>query len=182
VRYVLSLAAVVLVSVIAAGCGGSDSDDQDPTAAWASGFCTAITDWTDELQSITSQFTDTSNLNEDAIRTAASDAKSSTDQLVDDIRGLGRPDTSSGQEVEDSIDQLSTTLEDESTKIDDTAQGISGLTELPGAITTISTSLTTMSTAFSNTLTTIENADVDGELKAALEASPECDEITGSSG
>ena len=92
-RRVLALAAAAIaLSVAAAGCGGSDSEE-DPTAAWASGFCTAVTNWTDDLQSVTSQFTDTSNLSEDGIKSAADDVKSSTQSLVDDLRGLGAPPT-----------------------------------------------------------------------------------------
>lgn len=178
-RRVFSLAVVVL-AVATAGCGGGDSEE-DPTAAWASGFCTAITNWTNDLEDITSQFSDTSNFNEEALRSAADDAKSATDTLVADLKDLGTPDTPSGEEVRAAVDNLSNTLESESAKIEDTAQGVSGLTELPSAISAISTSLTAMSTAFSTTLTTLQNADAAGELQTALEESPECDELTSSS-
>jgi hypothetical protein len=177
-RKALALLALAVVVAVAASCGGDDETAEDPTAAWASGFCTAITGWTDELESITSQFSDTSNLSQEGIRSAADDAKSATDQLVEEIRGLGRPETESGDEVQSAVDNLSTTLENEATKIEETADGVSGITELPSAITTISTSLTAMATAFSDTLSTIQDADADGELESALEASPECDEIS----
>ena len=98
-RKALALLALAFVVAVAASCGGSDEAEEDPTAAWASGFCTAITSWTDELQSITSQFSDTSNLSQEGIQSAADDAKSATEQLVDDLRGLGSPETESGQEV-----------------------------------------------------------------------------------
>jgi hypothetical protein len=110
-RRVLALAAAAIaLSVAAAGCGGSDSEE-DPTAAWASGFCTAVTNWTDDLQSVTSEFTDTSNLSEDGIKSAADDVRSSTQSLVDDLRGLGAPPTDSGDAVKSALDDLSTTLE-----------------------------------------------------------------------
>ncbi len=35
-----------------------------------------------------------------------------------------------------------------------------------------------MATAFSDTLTTIQDADVEGELESALEDSPDCAEIS----
>jgi hypothetical protein len=76
------------------------------------------------------------------------------------------------------VDNLSTTLENEAAKIDETANGVSGITELPSAITTISASLSAMATAFSDTMSTIQDADVEGELESALEDSPECDEIS----
>ena len=177
-RKALALVALALVVGVAASCGGDDEADEDPTAAWASGFCSAVTSWTNELESITSEFSDTSNLNEEGLRSAADDARSATDELVEELRGLGRPDTPSGEAVESSIDELSTTLENEVAEIEETADGISGLTELPGAISTITASLATMSTAFSDTLTAISESDAQGELDAALEDSPECDEIS----
>ena len=179
-RRVLGLAAVVIaLSVAAAGCGGSDSEE-DPTAAWASGFCTAVTNWTDDLQSVTSEFTDTSNLSEDGIKSAADDVKSSTQSLVDDLRGLGAPPTDSGDAVKSALDDLSTTLEDESTSIQETAQSASGLTGIASAISSISTSLSAMATSFSDALTTIQNADAKGELQSALQDSPDCADISSS--
>ena len=170
-------ALVVVLAVAATGCGGSDTEE-DPTAAWASGFCSAITSWTDDLQNVTSEFSDTSNLSEDGLQSAANDVRDSTQQLVDDLKSLGRPETDSGQEVQDAVDGLSTTLDNETAKIEDTANGVSGITGLPSAIATISTSLSAMATAFSDTLQTIQDADVNGELQSALEDSPDCAGIT----
>ena len=88
---------VVALAGVAAGCGGSSDDETtaDPTAAWASGFCSAVTTWTDDLQSITQQFTDTSNLSQDGLASAADDARTSTQELVDSLKALGAPETDS---------------------------------------------------------------------------------------
>jgi methyl-accepting chemotaxis protein len=171
---------VLAMAGIAAGCGGDDESDADPTAAWASGFCSAVTDWTNELQTITSQFSDTSNLSQDGLESAAGDLRDATDTLVSDIEDLGAPDTDSGEEVKSSLDTLSTTLEDETSEIEDTAQGVSSVADLPSAISTISASLASLGNAFSQTLQTIDDADVDGELRTALEDSPECADIRSS--
>jgi methyl-accepting chemotaxis protein len=170
----LTLSALVVVLAVAAtGCGGSDKEE-DPTTAWASGFCRAITSWTDDLKDISSQFSNTSNLNQDALQSAVDDVRSSTERLGDDLRALGTPPTDSGQEVQDAIDGLSTMLDNETAKIEDTADGVNGLADLPGAISTITKSLGAISTAFSDTLTTIRSADVNGELKTAIDDSPDC--------
>jgi methyl-accepting chemotaxis protein len=179
-RLAVTLLALAVLVGVAASCGGDDEAEGDPTAAWASDFCTAITGWRDELDSIASRFSDASNLSEESLRTAADDARSATDELVDELRDLGRPETPSGEAVESAVDGLSTTLEDEVAEIEETADGVSGLTDLPGAISAITASLAAMSTAFSGALTAISESDAEGELRAALDDSPECDEISSS--
>jgi len=175
----LLVTAVAVLALVAAGCGGSDeSSSASPTDEWADGFCTAITTWTDSLQSVTDQFSSPSSLSTSALEDAANDVKNSTETLVDDLRGLGAPDTESGQAVKDSIDELSTTLESDVADIESAADGVSGLTGLPSAITSITTSLSAMSTAFASTLQTLESADAKGELQTALEDSPACADIS----
>ncbi len=171
-------ATVAALALAAAGCGGGDDSDSDPTAAWAAGFCSAVTGWTDELQAITSQFSDTSNLSQDGLDTAAEDVRTATERLVADIEDLGAPETDSGQEVKAALDSLSQTLETESAEISDAVDGISNLTDIPNAVTAITASLSAMGTAFSEALQTIDDADVGGELQAALEDSPECADIS----
>ncbi len=182
VRSLLAVAVLALAGH-GAGCGGSDDDsaaETNPTAEWADGFCNAVTDWTNELKTVTEQFTDASNLSQDGIRSAADDVRSATQTLIDDLEGLGTPDTESGQEIRSSLDTLSTTLDTETSQIQDTAEGISGIADLPSAISEISTSLSALGTAFSQTLQTIEKADVDGELQSALQDSPACADNTSS--
>jgi len=141
-------------------------------------LCTAVTGWTDELQTVTSSFSDTSNLSQEGLQTAAEDVRSATDQLVDDIRELGAPETESGQEIESALNTLAETLEAESGEISDTVDGISGIADLPSAVSSITSSLSAMGSAFSSALQTIESADVGEELQTALEDSPECAEIS----
>jgi hypothetical protein len=173
---------VVALAGVAAGCGGSSDEETstaaDPTAAWASGFCSAVTTWKDDLQSITEQFTDTSNLSQDGLESAAEDARTSTQQLVDSLKDLGAPDTDSGAEVKSALDTLSTTVETETAQIQETAQGVTGITGVPSAITEISASLSALLAAASDTVQTVEDADTTGELKAALEDSPDCANIS----
>jgi hypothetical protein len=171
---------IAALALVVAGCGGSsdESSSASPTDEWASGFCTAITSWTDSIQSVTEQFTDPSSLSQSGLESAANDVKGATKELTDDLKSLSTPDTESGQAVKDSVDELSTTLDTEVAKIYDAVDGASGLTELPGAVSTITTSLAAMGAAFSSTFQSLENADVKGELQTALEDSPACANIT----
>ena len=165
---------------IAAGCGGDDESGENATAVWVSDFCTAVTDWKDELESVTSQFSDPSNLSEDALRTAAEDVRSATQQFADDVERLGAPETESGEEIRSALSSLSSTVDTESANIEETVQGVSNIAELPGAITAITTSMSAMATALSTAFTTIEGADIGDELQAAREDSPECDAVISS--
>ena len=176
------IAALIVLALagVAAGCGGSSDEEAntDPTAAWASSFCSAVTTWTDDLQSITDQFTDTSNLSQDGLESAAEDARTSTQQLVDSLKDLGAPDTESGAEVKSALDTLSTTVETETAQIEETAQGVTGISSLPSAITQVSASVSALVTAVSDARQTIESADTTGELKTALEDSPDCADLS----
>jgi len=183
-RKLLVAISVAALAISAAGCGGSDESSSEttepaPASEWADGFCTAITTWTGALTSVKDQFTDLSSFSEEGLQTAADDVKTATDTLVEDLKGLGAPDTESGEEVKSSLDELSTTLETELDAIQTTADETSGITEVPGAAQDIASALAAMSTAFSSTLSTIESADAQNELKDALEASPACADITG---
>ena len=168
----LSLA-VTSLALVAVGCGGSD-DESSSTADWADAFCSTITGWTDDLQATTSEFSDPSNLSQEGLQTATDDIRTSTERLADDLKGLGAPETESGEEITSSLDSLASTLEAESGEITDTVDGISSIADIPSAASTITASLSAMGAAFSETLQTIENADAQGELQAALEDSPEC--------
>ena len=168
---------VVALATLAVGCGGSDNSSQaSPTDEWASGFCSAITDWKNSLQDVTSAVA--SNPTEDGLKSGADDLRSSTDTLVSDLKDLGPPDTESGDKVKSSLDSLSTTVDDEVNTIQNAAQGVSNLAELASAISTITESLKALGNAFTNTLTTIDNADASGELQSAIKSSPDCKDLT----
>src|SRR3990172_6105336 len=176
---ILLATSVAALALLAAGCGGSDeSTSASPADEWADGFCTAITTWTDSLTSVTEQFSSPSSLSKEGLENAANDVKSSTETLVADLKGLGAPDTESGEAVKSSLDELSTTLEAEVANIESAVEGASGLTELPSAISSITTSLSAMGTAFPSPLQAPESADARGELQPALEASPACADIS----
>jgi len=164
------------------GCGGDgESSTASSTVEWADGLCTAITSWKDELEQIGAQFTDLSSLSQQGLDEAANDVRKANETLVDDLKSLGAPDTESGQEAKNAIDELATTVEADLSEIEDTVEGISGITGIPAAAVTISSALSSMASASSSTLQTIQDADVKGELEDAFNEADSCSEITGSS-
>ena len=103
---------ILAVAVIAAGCGGGSSSSTGatgetasaPAEDWANSVCQAFVDWNSSISAAGQGISQ--NPSEEGIMTAGDDIRTATDSLVDDLRGLGRPDTESGQEAKDDIDQL----------------------------------------------------------------------------
>ncbi len=177
------IALVASLAFVAAGCGGSnDSSEASTTVEWADGYCTAITSWKDELEQIGAQFTDLSSLSQQGLDEAANDVRKANETLIDDLKSLGAPDTESGQEVRNAIDEFATTADADLSEIEDTVEGISGITGIPAAAATIGSSLSSMASASASMFQTIEDADVQGELTDAFEQADSCADITGSNG
>ena len=179
-RKLLVAIGVALLAIAAAGCGGGDdaaetTTEATPASEWADGFCTAVSTWQSSLEDITGRFTSLSSLSSENLQAAADDAKTATDELIEDIRALGTPDTQSGEEIDD----LGSTLETELDSIQATLDETSGITELPGALKDVSSSIAAMTTAFSDTYSTIRDAGAEDELRDALESSSACDDVTG---
>ena len=178
-RFALA-ACVALFVLVAAGCGGDD--ESSATEEWASSVCSAVTTWKNDLEQAAQPLTDLSSLSEESVRQAADDAKSATETLADSLKGLGRPDTSSGEQVESAVDDLATKLESSATEIETAVEGVSSVADIPSAVGTVTTTLTALGTTADSAVQTLGDADVSGELKTAFDQADSCEELTSSSG
>ena len=183
---ILLAGGVAALALLAAGCGGGNGSSSTTTttasaADWANSFCTALTSWSDSLKSVGKTLASPSSLSKDGLQKAADQVKTANQQLADDLKGLGAPNTESGQQVKTAVDGLSTTLQDDVSKIQNTAQNVSGLTGVVSAASSIATTLSAMNTAFASTMTTIDNADAKGELQNAFKQTDSCKTILPSS-
>src|SRR4051794_8163150 len=113
----LAVAAVpfAALALIAAGCGG-DKDDTSGATPWADDVCTAVTTWTGSLNDAASSLS--ANLTRQGLDDAADDAKDATGTFVDELQGLGTPDTAAGAEAKDIVDQLASDLSDNARDIE----------------------------------------------------------------
>ena len=179
-RAILCGAVVAAAAVLAAGCGGSSDSDTSATSEWASGLCSAISDWTSSISSIGTTLKG-GNLSQDSLTSAVDDAKSATEKLTSDLDGLGKPDTEAGQQAKDSIDQLSSDLKADVTKIQDALDGASGIAGIIAAIPVITSTLSTMGTQVSSTISGLESLDAKGELEDAFSGSSSCTELANGS-
>ena len=178
-----SLTAVAASLVfVAAGCGSSGGGSTTTTSAsatetWASGVCSSITTWQAAIKSAAGSVK--SNPTKSGLQTAAGGAKSATEALASDLKGLGKPDTQAGQQAKDSLDQLSTSLQKDVTTIENAVKGISGVSGVLGAVSTVTTTLATMGTEVKTIFTEL---DTKGELKNAFASSGACNSITSEAG
>ena len=173
-RRCLAVASVLLaaLALLAAGCGGGD--DTGSTTAWADDLCTAVTTWTSSLNDAASSVS--SNPTRQGLNDAANDARDVTDTFVDELHGLGTPDTATGAEAKDIVDQLATDL---SNNVQDIQDGIKNASTVVGAVSTVRNTLTTMSNDLTSTVNQLRQLDPQGELKTAFEQADSCSSLTG---
>jgi methyl-accepting chemotaxis protein len=164
----------LLVVCFAAGCGGDDGGGSAATD-WANDLCSAITDWTESVQT-TSDSLKGGNLSEDSLRDAADEFKSATQEFVDDVRGLGAPDTDAGEEAKEEIDQLADSIEEDVAEIEEAVEGEQGLAATVSAVTG---TLASMGEELASAFTALEQLDAGSELEEAFRDAESCDELEG---
>lgn len=160
-------------ALLAAGCGGNDQSVPAATQ-WAGDVCTAVNTWRNDITSATSSLT--SNPSRDAFEQAAGDAKQSTETLVDTLKGLGAPDTESGEQVRSTLDTLSTELQADLDSIQKALDGASSIQGLVSAIPAVSAAVATISSQLSAAVDQLASLrDVDDELRQSFADAESCD-------
>jgi len=182
-RLALLFAVAASVLALAAGCGSSGGGSETTTTGasatetWASGVCSSITTWQAAITSAAGSLK--SDPTTDGLQTAAGDAKSATETLASDLKGLGKPDTAAGQQAQDSLEGLSTDLQQGVDTIDGAVKDVSGASGVLAAVSTVTGTLATMGTQVTTTVTDLQGLDT-GELKDAFANSSACDSLTSS--
>jgi hypothetical protein len=175
---------ILAAAIVAAGCGGGSSSsggtgtESSATAAddWANSVCEAFVAWNNSITDAGQGIRD--NPSEEGIRTAGEQIQSATQTLADDLRGLGKPDTESGQQAKDTIDQLATNLDTSLQKINEAMDNASGTTGAVTAASTIGTSLVEMADHVSTSFQQLQEIDAQGELQSAFEQGDSCAGLT----
>ena len=178
------IAVAASLAFLAAGCGSSGGGSTTTTTSasatdtWASGVCSSITTWQAAIKSAAGSVK--SDPTKNGLQTAAGDAKSATQTLASDLQGLGKPDTPSGQQAKDSLDQLSTSLQKDMNTIENAVKGVSGPRGAVSAVPTVTATFATMGTEVKTTLTSLQGLGANGELKSAFASSSACNSLTSS--
>ena len=171
IRSTLAIALTSL-AVLAAGCG---KDDEDPAQAWANGFCSSLTTWSESVKSSVDPIT-SGNLSADAVNGAVDDVKTATDKLASDLKALGAPDADSGENAQ----QQATDLADQLTAAEDTIskafEGADSTTEMLAAAGAAVSTLSTVVAQMKTTLDDLEQntSESSEELRNAFTSSDDC--------
>ncbi len=172
-RWLASLVVALVAAFLASGCGGGDDNS---ATAWADDVCSAITTWSDSITS-TADSLRGGNLSEGAVKSAVDDLQSATSDFVDDVRGLGAPDTDSGEQAKESLDQLADDADESLSTIQSAVDDASGVSGVVQAVTAIGTALSTLGTQISSTFSELEQLDAGGELESAFKDADSCQDL-----
>jgi septal ring factor EnvC (AmiA/AmiB activator) len=178
VKIIASLVALAATLVVATGCGGESSAQEQ----WADSVCTDVGTWQDELQqaedeirtALQSPGTETLGAIDTAIRQAAE----ATRELSDELKALEAPDTASGAEAKQQLDALATQLESTATKatqvLDSVSQGgdpVQALEDLAALVPEVQSAAATASA-------TLEAIQASGsDLEEGFEDAGSCDQF-----
>jgi hypothetical protein len=166
----------LLAVSLAAGCGGDGGGGGSSATEWADGVCSSITTWSESISS-TADSLRGGNLTEDELRSAADDVENATNDFVDDLRGLGEPDTEAGEKAKESLDEFSRNVEENVSKMKSAVDGASGASGIVEAATAVIASLSTTGKQLSSTLAELKQLDPEGELDRAFSEADSCDEL-----
>ena len=169
---VLVVASLALVST---GCGGDDSSETASTTEWADALCAAITTWTNELQQIGTDIT--SSPTAETLEQGAEDLDTATTAFVDEVEGLGGPETEGGDDIEEAVQQFADTAEEEKAEVQEAVDDAEGATGIAGALGVAGGSIQAMGGALQTMLQALEDADGGGELETAFEQAASCQQL-----
>jgi hypothetical protein len=170
-------AVVVAMAFLAAGCGSSKSSSGSVSSEdWANNVCSAITTWTDSVRK-TGNDLRAGNVSKSSLNSAVDDFQSSTQQLADDLKGLGRPNTSAGKQAQASVDKLSGEIQSDADKIKSEVKGASGIAGLQKALANVGVTLTQMGEQVTTTFGELGNLDAKGELESAFKKADKCSSL-----
>jgi gas vesicle protein len=170
------LSIVVLVAVVvAAGCGGSE---ESPQAKWAREFCGALSDWKDSLTTIGTDFG--GGISKEVVSQKLDDAEQATNDLVDELKQIGAPETESGDEAKAELDQFAEDAQSSVSTVRDQAQSLAdaSATEFLAGVSAIAREISTLLDSARSTLEQVQELDPQGELSDAIQDYDTCQSLT----
>jgi phage-related protein len=171
-----AVAAALVLAVVAAGCGSSQST-ADKTNAWADGMCNALVDWQNNVKAAGEKVSQ-GDLSKSSLQDAADGVSDANKQLRDDLDSLGKPPTPTVERAKSDLNELSDALTTNVDKIREAIGSISG-NNVSAAVTTVSAAVQAMGAAFQNTATQLKALENDDTWSNAFKSSESCQKLSG---
>jgi hypothetical protein len=166
----LGLLAVVLALVAAPVLGGCGGDEESASEQWAGDVCNELGTWaTGVEEAIRSLTADALSLDQAGVQLAVDQVKESTDDLVDGLRDLGRPETEAGEQARSELDELGTQLREQLDEVEAAADA--GSLALP----TVTAALAAAASAVTSAFESLRSLDAGEELRDAFDDAGSCD-------
>ena len=166
---------LVSVALLAAGCGGDDSDSS-ANDAYADGVCTAIATWQQQVQSIATSLS--GGVSKASLQTAVTQAETATKTFATQVAAVPSPDTSEGQAAKQQVDQLSSSL----TSTVDSAKSTAAQIPSNASAGTVATALAGLAPQVKSLATTAQTTlaslqDAGGSLASAFKENSSCQNL-----
>ena len=171
------LALLAVVALVAAGCGGSSADTQ-ANEAYASGVCSAIGSWEQQIKGLASNFT--ADISKANLQSTIAQAETATKTLVKQIKAVPRPNTSEGQAAKTQVDQLSSQVTSTVSSAQSAVASIpdnASLTTVAAALVPLVPQVKSLVTTAQATVTSLQTAK--GSLASAFKSADSCKSLGG---
>jgi hypothetical protein len=176
VRTALAALLIVVLGCGVAGCGSS-GEERSAEAVWADGFCGSLTKWKTSVQSAAASVKNVDEFSKAKLEDATATVADANTQLVDDVKGLGAPPKTGGNEAQAAVEVLSGKLQASAAKVKDATGNSDGAQDTLTAVNVASAALLEMSADISATLTTLESIDAADTWKNAFADSKACQSL-----
>jgi hypothetical protein len=165
---------VVIIAVVAAVVIAKSKDDSSgnpDAAAWADSVCTSVSDWKSSITSLAD--VSGGSLTKDSLQQKLDDADTATQQLVSDLKDLGPPDLTAGDQLKQQLnadaDSLQSSYDLLKSKAQD-ATNASSASAFLSALAALAPPFQDLVNQINTTLDDLRNANVGADAKAELQA------------
>jgi hypothetical protein len=165
---------IVIIAIVAAVVitkSKDDSSGKPDAAAWANSVCTSVSDWKSSITSLAD--VSGGSLTKDSLQQKLDDADTATQQLVSDLKDLGPPDLTAGDQLKQQLnadaDSLQSSYDLLKSKAQD-ATNASSASAFLSALAALAPPFQDLVNQINTTLDDLRNANVGADAKAELQA------------
>jgi hypothetical protein len=167
----LSIVVTFGLAVVAAGCG-SGSSDKKANEAYATGVCSAIGSWVNDVKSLA---TISGGISKASLQKKLTQFQTATKNLVSGIKAVPPPNTSEGQNAKKQVNLFVTQVQATSTAVKTASAKIpanASLSEIAPVLAPLRPQLTALSSTAQSTVKSLKN--VGGSLQSAFDSADAC--------